>query len=38
MPLSRRLYQCPCCKLEINRDLNASLDILLGRQGLASNA
>jgi putative transposase len=28
MPLSNRMYVCPCCHLEINRDLNASLNIL----------
>ena len=34
MPLDKRLYVCPCCQLEINRDLNASLNIL--RVGLDS--
>jgi putative transposase len=28
MPLSERVYHCPCCGLEIDRDLNASLNIL----------
>jgi putative transposase len=27
-PLSKRVYRCPCCGLEIDRDLNASLNIL----------
>ncbi|MCH8294878.1 transposase, partial [Candidatus Poribacteria bacterium] len=32
MPLSERVYRCPCCKIEIDRDLNAALNILaLGR-------
>ncbi len=36
MELSERVYRCPCCQLEIDRDLNASLNILaLGRQCLA---
>lgn len=34
MPLSQRLFVCPCCHLEINRDLNASLNLLA--RGLAS--
>ncbi len=34
MPLSERVYSCPCCKLVIGRDLNASLNIL--RLGLQS--
>lgn len=34
MPLACRVYKCPCCHLEINRDLNASLNIL--RHGLVS--
>lgn len=34
--LNQRVYSCPCCKLEIDRDLNASLNILaLGRQCLS---
>ena len=33
MPLSERVYRCPCCQIEIDRDLNAALNILaLGRQ------
>jgi putative transposase len=37
MPLSERVFDCPCCSLHINRDLNAALNILaLGLQGLAS--
>jgi putative transposase len=28
MPLSNRVYHCPCCLLSIDRDLNASLNIL----------
>lgn len=28
MPLSKRVYHCSCCKLEIDRDLNAALNIL----------
>ena len=27
MPLSERVYHCPCCLLSIDRDLNASLNI-----------
>jgi IS605 OrfB family transposase len=27
MPLSERLYHCPCCLLSIDRDLNAALNI-----------
>lgn len=34
MPLSDRAYNCPCCNLSINRDHNASLNIL--RLGLQS--
>jgi putative transposase len=34
MPLSERVYQCPCCLLSIDRDLNASRNIL--RVGLHS--
>ncbi len=34
MPLSERIFDCPCCYLHIDRDLNASYNILaLGRQG-----
>jgi putative transposase len=28
MPLEKRKYVCPCCHLEINRDLNAAKNIL----------
>jgi putative transposase len=28
MPLSSRIYSCPCCHLEIHRDLNAALNLL----------
>ena len=35
MPLSERVYQCPCCLLSIDRDLNAALNICaLGLQDL----
>ncbi len=35
MPLSERVYQCPCCLLSIDRDLNAALNIrALGLQSL----
>ena len=35
IPLSERVYRCPCCGLELDRDLNASLNILaLGLQGV----
>jgi putative transposase len=35
MPLSSRMYVCPCCHLEIHRDLNAAKNILaLGLQSL----
>jgi putative transposase len=35
MPLSEREYHCPCCLLSMDRDLNASLNILaLGLQSL----
>jgi putative transposase len=27
MPLSERVYHCPCCLLSIDRDLNAALNI-----------
>ncbi|HEY7973960.1 MAG TPA: transposase [Ktedonobacterales bacterium] len=37
LTLSDRTYICPCCGLVIDRDLNASLNILrLGQQSLAS--
>src|SRR6266699_6664218 len=41
MPLSERIYHCPCCLLSIDRDLNAALNILrVGRHtvGLAIEA
>jgi putative transposase len=35
MPLSDRIYRCPCCGLELDRDLNAARNILrLGLQAL----
>jgi putative transposase len=35
MPLGERIYHCPCCHLELDRDLNAALNILrLGLQAL----
>lgn len=35
MPLGEHVYRCPCCGLEIGRDLNASLNILaLGLQSI----
>jgi putative transposase len=35
MPLSERMFHCPCCLLDISRDLNAALNILrLGLQSL----
>src|SRR6266567_3243897 len=35
MPLSERVYHCPCCLLSLDRDLNASLNICaLGLQSL----
>ena len=35
MPLSDRVYRCPCCSLELDRDHNAALNIrTLGLQGL----
>ncbi len=37
LALSDRTYTCPCCGLVLDRDLNASLNILrLGQQSLAS--
>jgi putative transposase len=37
LSLADRTYACPCCGLVIDRDLNASLNILrLGQQSLAS--
>ncbi|GHO54331.1 RNA-guided endonuclease InsQ/TnpB family protein [Ktedonobacter robiniae] len=35
MPLSVRVFDCPCCHVQLDRDLNASKNILaLGLQGL----
>jgi putative transposase len=35
MPLSDRVYRCPCCGLELDRDHNAALNILrLGLQAM----
>lgn len=35
MPLSERIFDCPCCHVHLDRDLNASLNILrLGLQSL----
>jgi putative transposase len=35
MPLSERVYHCPCCLLSIDRDLNAAINICgLGLQAL----
>jgi putative transposase len=35
MPLPDRIYRCPCCHLELSRDLNAALNIpRLGLQAL----
>jgi putative transposase len=35
LPLSDRVYRCPCCLLELDRDLNAARNILrLGLQAL----
>jgi putative transposase len=35
MPLDQRVFNCPCCLVQLDRDLNASLNILaLGLQGL----
>lgn len=37
LSLSDRIYTCPCCGLVVDRDFNASLNILrLGQQSLAS--
>jgi putative transposase len=37
LSLGDRVFDCPCCQLHIDRDLNASLNILrLGQQSLAS--
>lgn len=38
MPLSERIFKCPCCSLVLDRDYNAALNILgLGRQALGVN-
>jgi putative transposase len=35
MPLSERVFDCPCCHAQLDRDLNAALNIrALGLQGL----
>ncbi|MFL5693126.1 MAG: RNA-guided endonuclease InsQ/TnpB family protein [Ktedonobacteraceae bacterium] len=35
MPLSERIFDCPCCHVHLDRDFNAALNILaLGLQGL----
>jgi len=35
MPLSERVFACPCCHVQLDRDLNAALNIrALGPQGL----
>lgn len=35
MPLSERVYHCPCCHLALSRDVNAAKNILaLGLQGI----
>ena len=37
LALSDRIYTCPCCGIVLDRDYNASLNILrLGQQSLAS--
>jgi putative transposase len=37
MPLSERMFKCPCCHISLHRDYNASLNILsLGQQALAN--
>ncbi len=37
-PLSDRVHQCPFCNCELDRDLNAALNILaLGLQSLGEN-
>jgi putative transposase len=36
LSLSERIFSCPCCGIHLDRDLNASLNILrLGQQSLA---
>ena len=35
MPLSERIFQCPCCHIQLDRDLNAAKNICaLGLQSL----
>jgi len=35
MPLSERVFKCPCCHVQLDRDLNAAVNIrALGLQGL----
>ncbi|MBI1925464.1 transposase [Candidatus Poribacteria bacterium] len=37
IPLTERIYRCPCCQLEMGRDFNAARNILaLGRQCLVN--
>jgi putative transposase len=37
MPLDVRIFDCPCCGLHLDRDLNAALNIrALGLQSLGS--
>ena len=37
LKLSDRIFHCPCCSLEINRDVNASLNVLaVGMHSIAS--
>ena len=37
LKLSDRIFHCPVCGFQLNRDVNAALNILsLGMQGLAS--
>ena len=37
MPLSERVFDCPCCGLHLDRDLNASKNIrALGLQSIGS--
>ena len=41
MPLSERVFKCPCCGLELDRDYNAALNILrlgLQSQGISQEA
>jgi putative transposase len=37
MPLDVRVFDCPCCHVQLDRDLNAALNILaLGLQGIGN--